>query len=190
MPMTETESPLRRSELLAAAGFVLATAVALAVAWRLLTPTPVSVAIGDSTVYSGKARPSPRVVDVAVLAIAAFGSGTAAAVLLSGNSRSSAPVPTTSGSPSASGGGRDPEPTDELLEARRREWDETTDRLADTEKAVYETVLDADGVLPQSEIVGNTEFSKATVSRTLDRLEARDLIERKRRGVGNVVVLL
>ena len=188
--MTETETPLQRGELLAAAGFVLATAVALVVAWRLLAPTPVSVAIGDSTVYSGRARPSPRFVDVVALAIAAFGSGTTAALLLFGDPPSSGPVRTTSGSAPAPEADRDPEPTDELLEARRREWAETADRLADTERVVYEAVLDADGVLPQSGIVENTEFSKATVSRTLDRLEARELIERKRRGVGNVVVLL
>jgi len=54
---------------------------------------------------------------------------------------------------------------------------------------VYKTVLDADGVLPQSEIVDQTELSKATVSRTLDSLEAKDLVERKRRGMGNTVLL-
>ncbi|WP_434530062.1 helix-turn-helix transcriptional regulator (plasmid) [Haloarcula sp. NS06] len=50
-------------------------------------------------------------------------------------------------------------------------------------------MLDADGVLPQSEIGDRTDLSKATVSRTLDSLEARDLVERKRRGMGNIVLL-
>ena len=84
---------------------------------------------------------------------------------------------------------RDPEPTDDLLEARRQEWSETADRLANTDQVVYETVLEADGVLEQREIVDRTDKSKATVSRALDRLEAKNLVERKRRGNGNVVIM-
>ena len=65
----------------------------------------------------------------------------------------------------------------------------TADRLADNERAVYETVLAADGVIQQAEIVDRTDLSKATVSRMLDSLESKQLLERKRRGMGNVVVL-
>jgi uncharacterized membrane protein len=50
-------------------------------------------------------------------------------------------------------------------------------------------VLEASGELPQRDIVEGTELSKATVSRTLDTLESKDLVERKRKGMGNVVVL-
>jgi uncharacterized membrane protein len=184
------EPVLQRSELLAAGMFVLTTAVALVVAWRLLVPAPVSVTIGADTVYAGTTRTVPRTVDVVVLTVAAFGSGASMATLLSGPRRTSALTQETTGSHHTAGGDQDPEPTEELLEARRREWNETADRLADTERIVYETVLEADGVLPQNEIVESTEFSKATVSRTLDTLEAKELIERKRRGVGNVVILL
>ncbi|MUV61442.1 MarR family transcriptional regulator, partial [Halobacterium sp. CBA1126] len=82
------------------------------------------------------------------------------------------------------------ERTDDLLEARREQWEATAERLSSNEAAVYEAVLDADGVLPQADIVDRTDISKASVSRALDSLEARDLVERKRRGMGNVVVLL
>ena len=54
---------------------------------------------------------------------------------------------------------------------------------------VTRNVLEADGVLPQREIVEQTDLSKATVSRTLDSLEAKSLLERKARGTGNVVLL-
>ena len=37
--------------------------------------------------------------------------------------------------------------------------------------------------------VDRTDLSKATVSRMLDSLESKQLLERKRRGMGNVVVL-
>ena len=86
-------------------------------------------------------------------------------------------------------GERDPAPSEQLLEVRKQEWEETADRLANKERDVYEAVLEADGVLPQSDIVDRTELSKASVSRALDGLEAKQLLERKRRGMGNVVIL-
>jgi len=39
------------------------------------------------------------------------------------------------------------------------------------------------------DIVEGTDLSKATVSRTLDTLESKDLVERKRKGMSNVVIL-
>jgi uncharacterized membrane protein len=86
-------------------------------------------------------------------------------------------------------GGGDPAPSEQLLEVRKQEWEETADRLANKERDVYEAVLEADGVLPQSDIVDRTALSKASVSRALDGLEAKQLLERKRRGMGNVVIL-
>ncbi|WP_049928804.1 helix-turn-helix transcriptional regulator [Halopiger goleimassiliensis] len=77
----------------------------------------------------------------------------------------------------------------DLLERRREELEEVADRLADTERVVYETVLEADGRVPQSDIVERTDVSKASVSRALDGLESKGLVERKRRGMGNVVRL-
>jgi uncharacterized membrane protein len=41
----------------------------------------------------------------------------------------------------------------------------------------------------QGELIEKLGFGKAKVSRILDRLENKDLIERKRRGMTNVVVL-
>ncbi|WP_336326124.1 helix-turn-helix transcriptional regulator [Halovenus sp. HT40] len=82
-----------------------------------------------------------------------------------------------------------PAPSEQLLEVRKEEWEETADRLANKEQTVYEIVLEADGVLPQSEIVEQADLSKASVSRALDGLEAKQLVERKRRGMGNVIIL-
>ena len=75
------------------------------------------------------------------------------------------------------------------IERRREEWDQTAERLGNAERTIYETILDADGVIPQSEIVDRTDLSKATVSRTLDGLETKHLVERKDRGMRNTVVL-
>lgn len=86
-------------------------------------------------------------------------------------------------------GAAEPAPSEQLLEVRKTEWEETADRLANKEQTVYEIVLEADGVLPQSEIVERADLSKASVSRALDGLEAKQLVERKRRGMGNVIIL-
>jgi uncharacterized membrane protein len=92
--------------------------------------------------------------------------------------------------PSQEGEEIDTEATsDDLLETRREEWEETAERLSNAERTVYEAVLEADGVLPQREIVKQTDLSKASVSRSLNSLEAKSLVEKEQRGTGNVVIL-
>ena len=41
----------------------------------------------------------------------------------------------------------------------------------------------------QSSLVNETKLSKVKVTRILDRLEGKSLIERKRRGMSNVIIL-
>jgi uncharacterized membrane protein len=41
----------------------------------------------------------------------------------------------------------------------------------------------------QSDIVNNTSLTKVKVTRLLDKLEGKGLVERRRRGMGNLVVL-
>jgi len=60
--------------------------------------------------------------------------------------------------------------------------------LGEDEIKVY-TIIKNEGIIYQHEIVKMTGFSKAKVSRILDKLEATGLIERKRRGTSNIVVL-
>ena len=45
------------------------------------------------------------------------------------------------------------------------------------------------GIIEQSELPEKTGISKSNVSRALDLLESRGLIEKRRRGIGNVVLL-
>lgn len=61
--------------------------------------------------------------------------------------------------------------------------------LKGDERKIYQLLIDSDGVMFQSEIVKESELPKSTVSLTLDRLEARGLVERRRRGMSNVVIL-
>ena len=73
------------------------------------------------------------------------------------------------------------------VEKKRKKIDYS--KLAKDEKVLVKLIEGADGTIFQSELVEKTEFSKVKVSRILDKLEGRGLIERKRRGMTNVVVL-
>lgn len=62
-------------------------------------------------------------------------------------------------------------------------------KLDKEEKVLVKIIEEADGTIFQSDLVEKSGFDKVKVSRILDRLEGRQLIERKRRGMTNVVVL-
>lgn len=66
---------------------------------------------------------------------------------------------------------------------------EISKTLQNDEKKVYDLILEAGGSIFQSELVSKTGFSKVKITRILDRLETRGLIERKRRGMTNLVAL-
>jgi len=57
------------------------------------------------------------------------------------------------------------------------------------EKLVFGKIIDAQGTIFQSDLANKTKFNKVKVTRILDRLEGKGLIERKRRGMTNVVIL-
>jgi hypothetical protein len=177
---------LQRTDTLAAVVLV-GTAAALGVAF--LTPSSVVLQAGDTSTTTQLPGRYFLLRDVVVITIAAVAFGGSLAYLLVGAAPRAEPAGEPTASEPATDTDDDPAPTDDLLEARRQEWQETAERLADSEQTVYETILEADGVLSQSEIVERTALSKATVSRSLDGLEAKNLVERKRRGVGNVVLL-
>jgi uncharacterized membrane protein len=171
--------------------FVLTVTVMIVMIRRFTSSPSVSVVIDGKLIYSGTVQAPISLVDVMAFTATALVSGSCVLLLLLNGRYESSSVESSDRQISDGSVDReeDPVPSNELLEARRAEWKESADSLANTERVVYEEVLDADGVLPQSDIVDNTEFSKATVSRALDTLEAKNLIERKRRGIGNVIIL-
>ncbi len=57
------------------------------------------------------------------------------------------------------------------------------------EKSILSAVVDSQGSVMQSELADKTGMTKVKVTRILDRLEGKGLIERKRRGMTNVVIL-
>lgn len=56
------------------------------------------------------------------------------------------------------------------------------------EKEVFR-LIEKNGTVFQAELIEKTGFTKARMTRILDKLEGSELIERKRRGLTNVVVL-
>ncbi len=188
--------PPQGTQLLAAVVFVAATVV---LAVQLINPSPVVVSVGEDGTEVAELGGYFQYRDVAIITISAISLGASGTYLLTGDWATAAdespattrkPAGTHSDPVRADGAEAEPAPSEDLLEARRQEWEETADRLANNEQVIYEVILDADGVLPQSDIVERTDLSKATVSRTLDSLETKNLVERKRRGMGNVVMLL
>ncbi|MBR9677336.1 MarR family transcriptional regulator [Candidatus Woesearchaeota archaeon] len=57
------------------------------------------------------------------------------------------------------------------------------------EKIIFEKIIDAKGTIFQSELVEKTDYSKVKITRMLDRLEGKGFVERKRRGMTNIVIL-
>ena len=81
-------------------------------------------------------------------------------------------------------------PTGELvLEERKKRWKEIVKTLKEDEQKVYNAIIEAGGIIEQSKLPEKTGISKASVSRTLDLLESKGLVERRRRGMGNIVLL-
>jgi uncharacterized membrane protein len=63
------------------------------------------------------------------------------------------------------------------------------EKLNSEEKTIMNLLLENKGNMLQSELVTKTEFGKVKITRILDSLEAQGFIERKRRGMTNVVFL-
>lgn len=61
--------------------------------------------------------------------------------------------------------------------------------LTNEEKRIVRKLRQAEGTIFQSELVETLELTKVKVSRLLDKLEGKGIIERKRRGMTNVVIL-
>ena len=75
----------------------------------------------------------------------------------------------------------------QLVEKKRKPIDYS--KLDKDEKVLMKVIEESDGTIFQSDLVEKSGFTKVKVSRILDRLEGRQILERKRRGMTNVVVL-
>lgn len=66
---------------------------------------------------------------------------------------------------------------------------ESMSKLNEEEKQIVNKIIENQGSIFQSDLVEKTNMHKVKVTRILDRLEGLNLIERKRRGMTNIVIL-
>ncbi|MBR9679995.1 MAG: MarR family transcriptional regulator [Candidatus Altiarchaeota archaeon] len=71
----------------------------------------------------------------------------------------------------------------------KAKFDSAMKKLGNEEKAMFKLIIEENGTMFQSSLVEKTGLSKVKVSRLLDKLEGKGLVERKRHGMTNVVVL-
>lgn len=69
----------------------------------------------------------------------------------------------------------------------KRKFEGVIRSLSGDDKKLFEMVVNENAVF-QSDLVEKSGFPKAKVTRILDRLEARGLVERRRRGLTNVIM--
>jgi uncharacterized membrane protein len=149
----------------------------LVLAFKLLNPTPVQIFVQGETVVMSQVPGLFTYNDVLTIALAMMFTSISASYLMLGDSSAALTTSPQSSSPG-----------DVLLKERRERWEEVAKTLKNNEQRVYKAIVD-EGIISQSELINRTGLSKSNVSRALYGLESRGLVERRRQGMGNVVVL-
>jgi len=80
-------------------------------------------------------------------------------------------------------------PQIESKKITKENYEKTMKELSREERTVLEKIIESQGTIFQSTLVENTKMNKVKVTRILDKLEGKGLIERRRRGMTNVIVL-
>src|SRR3989338_1687573 len=62
-------------------------------------------------------------------------------------------------------------------------------QLDDEEKKIFHHIKEHDGSMYQSDLMKQLNVSKVHMTRILDKMEGKKIIERKRRGMTNIVIL-
>ncbi len=146
-------------------------------ALKLISTASIQISIEGEQIVSQSVEGIFLYQDVLMLVAAALAMGVSAGYL----AMSVRTIPPGDGIPPHAG--------EAILDERRKAWENVARTLGDQEKTIYELVLGSDGIMLQSDIVAGTSLSKSTVSRALDMLESKGLVEKRRRGMGNVIML-
>jgi len=154
------------SSLLAVSAFIIAL--------KLLQPASVGIYVGSAgnAILIGTAPGLYTFDDVLVVFAASLVAGASTTVLLLQWTKESSPTF-----------------SEAILNDRKAKWTEISRTLKDDQVKVYQAILDVGGLVSQRELVEKTTLSKATVSRALDLLESRGLVEKRRRGMSNMILL-
>jgi GTP-sensing pleiotropic transcriptional regulator CodY len=138
-------------------------------ALKLITPTELHIYLeGEEAVLSQILR-NYTFSDVAIVVVSAFVSGLSMMYLILHDRGAVA--------------------GDVFFKQKRDRYEKVIPTLKVDEQKILQAVLDADGIIQQSELGELTGVSRSGVTRALDILESRGFIERRRRGMSNVIVL-
>jgi uncharacterized membrane protein len=158
---------------------VVFVASVVVLAFKFLTPTPVQILVEGNTVITSQVPGLFTYTDVFVIAIALIAMSVSGTYLLLHD------LIGDEGSASANSANS---AASVIIEERRQRWEEIAKTLKNDEQVLYKAIID-EGIINQSVLVEKTGLPKSNVSRALYGLESRGLIERRRRGMGNVVLL-
>jgi uncharacterized membrane protein len=159
-------TPLKYKNPIAAASLVASIFVIFI---EVARPTTIQILVDGQNISISNSPPIYLIGDMALIGISAFTLGASLIYLLQKERMTVSSVEKSSA---------------------KEGWNEALDSLTDEdERTVYELIVAEDGMIFQGELVNRSGFSKSKVSVILDRLEARKVIERKRYGMSNVVVL-
>jgi hypothetical protein len=82
------------------------------------------------------------------------------------------------------------EPTFTEGSSLKDRWNGLLEKISNPdENRIVSLIIDEGGTIFQSQLVDRSGFSKTKVSLILDRLEAKQILERKRHGMSNAIVL-
>ncbi len=155
---------MRTKTLLAMFGMIAST---FALFIKMMTPSSVQFVIEGNVVELNQVPSIYNTLDVLLIGISCFVLGASLVYLLQTDGFDDEKTPTEPGS-----------------------WDQLIAGLAvEDERKIVQIVADEGGTIFQSQLVEVTGYSKSKVSLVLDRLEARGILERRRHGMSNVVVL-
>lgn len=62
-------------------------------------------------------------------------------------------------------------------------------KLGKEETLIYNLLKQNQGSMYQSDLIKETQFSKVKTTRLLDKMESKNIIDRKRRGMTNIIIL-
>lgn len=71
----------------------------------------------------------------------------------------------------------------------KEHYQKTINELNDDEKLILDKISESKGTIFQSDLVDKTKFTKVKITRILNRLEGKGLVERRRSGMTNVIIL-
>jgi uncharacterized membrane protein len=72
----------------------------------------------------------------------------------------------------------------------KNRWNRLLEEITNPdEKQIVNLIIEEGGTIFQSQLVDRSGYSKTKVSLILDRLEAKQILERKRHGMSNAIVL-